>query len=389
MRKGENKLIKINAFDLLDAEKLEQYLSKMAMEGWMISKVGRIFLTFEKTDPKAMKFFVDITDKNLVGDNYTATKDYIEAAKKENLEHICGNEKFQIFINRGSKKSIDKSKLKLSKVFAEEFGIMSNILFALLPFLLGQSFMGDSFIQFISSNFFMLWIGSGAILILYNLLLIILKFIRYKKVMREDNHSLEEVRYRRHNYLLNKYSLLASTLFVIFSLISILSIGLDNPSNTSKDKLPLSLGDFNIDIQESRDTTKKISSSYFAKYADYYDYTYKEVSKVVYDEESGSEYEESEDENATMISYSIFESKYDKIINKAKYSLLDQYNEYEVNYQKVTDNDELNNWGAKEVYAGDFIYDRIVVYDDRIITISSDIDYNKENINIIKSKIVN
>lgn len=122
-----------------------------------------------------------------------------------------------------------------------------------------------------------------------------------------------------------------------------------------------------------------------AKYADYYDYTYKEVSKVVYDEESGREYEESEDENATMISYSIFESKYDKIVDKAKYSLLDQYNEYEVNYQKVTD----KNWGSKKVYAGDFIYDRIVVYDGRIITISSDIDYNKENINIIKSKIVN
>mgnify|MGYP000595637972 CR=1 FL=1 len=207
--------------------------------------------------------------------------------------------------------------------------------------------------------------------------------------MREDNYSLEEVRYSRHNYLLNKYSLLASTLFVIFSLISIFSIGLDNPSNTSKDKLPLSLEDFNIDIQESRDTTKQISSSYFAKYADYYDYTYKEVSKVIYDEESGSEYEESEDENSTILSYSIFESKYDKIVDKAKYSLLDQYNEYEANYQKVTDKDELNNWGAKEVYAGDFIYDRIVVYDDRIITISSYIDYNKENINIIKRKIVN
>ncbi len=108
--------------------------------------------------------------------------------------------------------------------------------------------MGDSFIGFISSNFFMLWIESGVILILYNLLLIILKFIRYKKIMREYNHSLEEVRYSRHNYLINKYSLLASTLFVIFSLISIFSIGLDNPSNTSKDKLPLSLEDFNIDI---------------------------------------------------------------------------------------------------------------------------------------------
>ncbi len=91
-----------------------------------------------------------------------------------------------------------------------------------------------------------------------------------------------------------------------------------------------------------------------AKYADYYDYTYKEVSKVVYDEESSREYEE-----------------------------------YEVNYQKVTDKDELKNWGSKKVYAGDFIYDRIVVYDGRIITISSYIDYNKENINIIKSKIVN
>lgn len=389
MRIGENKLIKINGFDLLDAGKLEQYLSKMAMEGWMISKVSRMFLTFEKTDPKVVNFFVDITDKDLLGDNYTATKDYIEAAKKEGLEHICGNEKFQIFINRGSKKSIDKSKLKFSKVFSEEFGIIINMFFVLLPFLLGRSFMGDSFIHFISNNFLMIWIGTAAIVILYNLLLIVFKFIRYKKIMGEDNHSLEEVRYRKHNFLLNKYSLLASTLFIIFTFIGLFSVASDGPTTASKNMLPLALEDFDVDIQDSRETSRQISSSYFAKYADYYDYTYKEVSNAVYDEEIGSEYEEVTDENATMLSYSIFESKYEQIINKAKNSILNQYNEYEVNYKKVSTKEELKNWGAKEVYTGDFLYKRVVIYDDRIITINGDIDYNKENINIIKSKIIN
>ena len=79
MKIGENKLVKINAFDLLDTESLEEYLSKMAKEGWMISKVSKSFLTFEKIEPKLIKFFVYITD--LLEDNYANTKDYIVKAK--------------------------------------------------------------------------------------------------------------------------------------------------------------------------------------------------------------------------------------------------------------------------------------------------------------------
>ena len=366
MKIGENKLVKINAFDLLDTESLEEYLSKMAKEGWMISKVSKSFLTFEKIEPKLIKFFVGITD--LLEDNYANTKDYIEKAKEENLEYICGNEKFQIFINKGSKRKVDKKKLKFSKVFTQEFGIISNIFFALMPFLLSDSFFGESFVQSISNNFLMIFVGIGSIVILFNLILIILKLIKYKKIMKEDNHSFEEIRHSKYSYLLNKYAIFTGTLFLIFTVISVLGVTLDNSSNISKDEMPLSLEDFNVPIQEIRECSKSRSSSPFAKYDEYYDYTYEETS----------------DKEAFTLSYSVFESKYDKVMNKAVNSLLEEYREYEVNYEKLTDKDELKSWGAKEVYLGDFIYDRIVVYDDRIITISSNLDYNKENINIIK-----
>ena len=49
-----------------------------------MSKIGNIFLTFEKTNPKVIRFFVDITTKKLIGDNYTPIKDYINSYKEKN-----------------------------------------------------------------------------------------------------------------------------------------------------------------------------------------------------------------------------------------------------------------------------------------------------------------
>lgn len=373
MKLGANKVVKINAFGLLDTESLEAYLSKMALEGWMISKVSKTSLTFEKIDSKAIRFFVDITDKDLTGDNYIPTKDYIDSAKEENLEHVCGNEKFQIFINRGTKKRIDKKKLKLNRVFTEEFGIIINIVIVLMPFLLGNSMFGESFINFISSNFLIIWIIAGAIVILFNLLIIILKLIKYKRIMKEDNHSFDEVTHYKPHYLLNKYVNFTGILFVTFTIISTIGFTFDDGKNISKGQMPLSLEDFNIDIQEVRECTQVRSSSPFAKYDDYYDYI-------------GNEEPE---EGSSTLSYSIFESKYHKIMDKAVYSILKEVNEYESNCKKLADKEELKNWGAKEVYEADLIYDRIIVYDDKIITISSSLDYNKKNIDIIKNKILN
>lgn len=373
MKLGANKVVKVNAFGLLDTESLEAYLSKMALEGWMISKVSKTSLTFEKIDSKVIRFFVDITDKDLTGDNYIPTKDYIDSAKKENLEHVCGSEKFQIFINRGTKKRIDKKKLKFRRVFTEEFGIITNIVIALIPFLFGNSLFGESFINFISSNFLIIWIIAGAVVLLFNLLIIILKLIKYKRIMKEYNHSFDEVTYYKPHYLLNKYVNFTGILFVIFTVISVTGFTFDDGKNISKGQMPLSLEDFNIDIQEIRECIQVRSSSPFAKYVDYYDYIGNKESE----------------EGSSTLSYSIFESKYHKIMDKAVYSILKESNEYEVNCKKLADKEELKNWGAKEVYESDFIYDRIIVYDNKIITMSSSLDYNKKNIDIIKSKILN
>ncbi|WP_434799264.1 DUF2812 domain-containing protein [Terrisporobacter vanillatitrophus] len=343
MKIGENKLLKINTFDLLDTESLEAYLSKKALEGWMISKVSKILLTFEKTDPKPIKFFVDITDRHPLEIKYVPTKEYIDSAKEENLEHICGNDDLQIFINRGSPKRIKKKKLKFSKVFMAEFGILINIFLIILLSLLNYLSSTKFFILFISNKSFIIWTIAITIFIMMP--------------------------------------------YLVLGYISIGYLQLDNSSNISKEEMPLSLEDFNVDIQKGRECTKSSSSSPFAKYVEYYDDTYKETIQKAYDEASNSHYNEYSQEYTASILYSIFESEYDKIMDKALDSFLDEYSDYDVYYKKLTDKDELKNWGAKEVYASDFMDARIVVYDNRIITISSELGYNKENINMIKRKI--
>lgn len=387
MKIGENKLLKINTFDLLDTESLEEYLSKKALEGWMISKVSKILLTFEKTDPKPIKFFVDITDRHPLEIKYVPTKEYIDSAKEENLEHICGNDDLQIFINRGSKKRIEKKKLKFSKVFMAEFGILINIFLIILLSLLSYLSYTKFFILFISNKFFIIWTIATTIFILSSLSFIILKFIKYKKLVKEDNQSIEEEIKNKPYGLLVKYAIFIMIPYLVLVAISIWCVQFDNSSNISKEEMPLSLEDFNVDIQKGRECTKSSSSSPFAKYVEYYDDTYKETVQKAYDEASNSHYNEYSQEYTASILYSIFESEYDKIMNKALDSFLDEYSDYDVYYKKLTDKDELKNWGAKEVYASDFMDARIVIYDNRIIRISSELGYNKENINMIKSKI--
>lgn len=389
MKKEKKKLKKFNSFDLLDAEILEEYLSKMALEGWIISHIGSTFLTFEKTTPKVIKFFADITTKDLVGDNYIPTTDYINSFKAKGLEYVCGNEDFQIFINNGAKGTLERRTLKFTRVFMNGFFQLISIIFIFMSLLLNDnSFLHDSFITFISDKYFILWMISGVIIVVLNLLSTILKIFKYIKVVKVNNDNFVHRRNFKIRDILLKF---INSNFILF--LMTLSITLLNPNGdlgkyTSKNELPMSLEDFDVEIQDLRQCDLAKTSSPFAKYMYGTDNTYKEVVKKVYDKESNSYYDEYSEEYSASLSYTVFQSKYDKIINKALKSILKQYDEYEYDYKKINNTQEVKNWGAKEVYINSFFNDKIIVYDYVIIKITGDIDYNKENIDLIKSKIL-
>lgn len=390
MKKEKKKLKKFNSFDLLDAEILEEYLSKMALEGWIISHIGSTFLTFEKTTPKVIKFFADITTKDLVGDNYIPTTDYINSFKAKGLEYVCGNEDFQIFINNGAKGTLERRTLKFTRVFMNGFFQLISIIFIFMSLLLNDnSFLHDSFITFISDKYFILWMISGVIIVVLNLLSTILKIFKYIKVVKVNNDNFA---HRRNFKIRDILSKVINSNFILF--LMTLSITLLNPNGdlgkyTSKNELPMSLEDFDVEIQDLRQCDFEKTSSPFAKYMYGTDNTYKEVVRKVYDKESNSYYDEYSEEHSASLSYTVFQSKYDKIINKALDSILRSYDEFDLDYEKLNDAQELKKWGAKEIYIINTWDEKVIVYSDKILKISGDIEYNEKNIDTIKDKVLN
>ena len=173
-----------------------------------------------------------------------------------------------------------------------------------------------------------------------------------------------------------------------------LSITLLNPNGdlgkyTSKNELPMSLEDFDVEIQDLRQCDFEKTSSPFAKYMYGTDNTYKEVVRKVYDKESNSYYDEYSEEHSASLSYTVFQSKYDKIINKALDSILRSYDEFDLDYEKLNDAQELKKWGAKEIYIINTWDEKVIVYSDKILKISGDIEYNEKNIDTIKDKVLN
>lgn len=390
MKKEKKKLKKFNSFDLLDAEILEEYLSKMALEGWIISDIGRTFLTFEKSTPKVIKFFADITTNDLVGDNYIPTTDYVNHFKEKGLEHVCGNDDFQIFIKNGVKGTPERRKLKFTRVFKNEFSQLISIIFIFLSLLLNDnSFLHDSFITFISDKYIILCMIFGGIIVVLNLLSTILKIDKYIKVVKINNDNFV---HRRNFKIRDILSKVINSNFILF--LMTLSITLLNPNGdlggyTSKNELPMSLEDFDVEIQEIRQCDLKKTSSPFAKYMYGTDDTYKEVVTKVYDEESNSYYDEYSEEYSASLSYTVFQSKSDKIINKALDSILRSYDKFALDCEKLNDARELKKWGAKEIYTINTWDEKVIVYSDKILKISGDIEYNEKNINIIKDKVLN
>ena len=389
MKKEKNKLKKFNSFDVLDAELLEEYLSKIALEGWMISNIGNMFFTFKKSSPMVVNFFVDITTKDLIGDNYISTTDYINASKEKGLEHVCGNKDFQVFINNGREQTLRRKKLKFTRAFKDDLSRLMCLIVAFIPQFINYFSDSDSFITFISDGALMVWTVMLWIIILLNIFATIIKSVKYTKKFKQENKNFNDIRNFKIKDRVNKCINLTIVLFLLTSLLALVNIGGGIGSITSKDELPLSLEDFDVDIQEKREYDISKSSSPFAKYTNCIDDTYKEVVTKSYDKESKSYYDEYNYENSVYLSYTIFESKYDKILNRALTSILKSYDKLDYNYKKIKDTKELKKWGAKEIYTVVTLDEKIIVYDDMIFQIDGDIDYNKKNIDIIKSKVLN
>lgn len=383
---GKNKMKKYNYFDILDAESLEEYLSEKAQNGWMIKKISAMSLTFEKIEPRLINFFVDNTKHEMVKDQYALKSDYVNSYNEINLEYICGNETFQIFINNSDSKNFPRQELKFRNVFKEYYYfIFGLIILAINTYIIFLTKVGV--ISLLTSASTIVFAISFILIIILNVIFFIIKFKKYRVVVKNKDLDLNIKKNFKQICLVKKIGTFVTIFLIIVGFAAIIS-DWDSSNNTAKDEIPLSLEDFDQSITGKRETYKDYSSSPLGTYVDCSDYIYTESKKKAYDDETKSYYYENIEDSKGEISYTVFKSKYDKILDRVLESTLKEYDEFFSDYKK--DEIEAKKWGAKEAYVSHISEEKIIVYENAIITFSvSQVKYNEDDIEMIKEKLLN
>lgn len=383
---GKNKMKKYNYFDILDAESLEEYLSEKAQNGWMIKKISAMSLTFEKIEPRLINFFVDNTKHEMVKDQYALKSDYVNSYNEINLEYICGNETFQIFINNSDSKNFPRQELKFRNVFKEYYYfIFGLIILAINTYIIFLTKVGV--ISLLTSTSTIVFAISFILIIILNVIFFIIKFKKYRVVVKNKDLDLNIKKNFKQICLVKKIGTFVTIFLIITGFAAIIS-DWDSSNNTAKDEIPLSLEDFDQSITGKRETYKDYSSSPLGTYVDCSDYIYTESKKKAYDDETKSYYYENIEDSKGEISYTVFKSKYDKILDRVLESTLKEYDEFFSDYK--IDEIEAKKWGAKEAYVSHISEEKIIVYENAIITFSvSQVKYNEDDIEMIKEKLLN
>lgn len=88
---------------------LEEYLEKMATKGWILEDINGYILKFNKSEPKNLRYSVDIMDSIsfLDGKDNEKSLEYREYCKKAGWNFVCGNDKRQIYCSEENEKRID------------------------------------------------------------------------------------------------------------------------------------------------------------------------------------------------------------------------------------------------------------------------------------------
>lgn len=92
--------MKIVLFKFLPYEykSLEEYLEKMALQGWMLESIQGYYLKFNKCQPKKLKYSVDIMDSiSFLDEDSEKVLEYRDYCKEAGWNFICSSDKTQIY----------------------------------------------------------------------------------------------------------------------------------------------------------------------------------------------------------------------------------------------------------------------------------------------------
>ena len=177
MKKDDNTFSTNRAVNYDDLDSAAAYLEQMAREGWMLKDItGTTRFNFVKTEPRELRFAVEIFSEGSIYDTYTieSNQEYIEYCKKAGWNFICSSGKIDYFYTEDKDapeiesdpamklKTIEKAQRQMKIVFPLIFIAMSavNLLINLTNSL---NVMECSFLHFSAA---MLWIFVGALYIM-------------------------------------------------------------------------------------------------------------------------------------------------------------------------------------------------------------------------------
>lgn len=407
-----------------DGHGFENYLEEKSLEGWMIKDMVCGFTVFKKTEPQKYKFLVDIfteSDKD----------EYIQYCENKGWKYLIQHDIFFIFyakdqdvtpIKPDNKVVFEKAK-KLMKT-----NLLCNIFLILLIIfnLYNSEKKGYGFISEVSANSTLYIIISLILIIIYAIITTIkdgLWYIQSSRALKLGKNikyqTLKEFKIKNiflqlyicilflmiisfigvmgndRDYLylailvfifiisisrliiimLKEYKKISSILVVLICAVGIfistqIILSGKEMINYVRDesKTPImSINDF-IDTNIKREDLYFESSQSFL--ATSYRYSYNDT--------------EINDDSDAYFTYEICKSNYDWIIDKTFQTYLKRYNYNE--YEVVKD----NRWNAIEVYKNkQDSSGYLIKYKDRVIAVSGNIDFSKENIRFIKDKCLN
>lgn len=158
MRIGSKKWV-LFKFVPYEYKVLEKYLEKMALKGWMLEGMVGFFLKFIKIEPKALKYSVDVMDKIpmiLGGDSKSAVecREYCEAA---GWKFICQMEKIQIYCKENEVYNIpiqtdEEEKYKSIFKASLKYSILNILCVSMLLYSQYLTSFGNVFPEFLADN---------------------------------------------------------------------------------------------------------------------------------------------------------------------------------------------------------------------------------------------
>ncbi|MFA9397858.1 MAG: DUF2812 domain-containing protein [Clostridiaceae bacterium] len=150
MLRRDGKLSKIFLFQLHEFTAVEEFLAKMAMNGWMLDEVKRCKFIFTHCEPVELKFSVKIFDKASEFDSFKCDENltYIDYCEKAGWQYIGNNGKLQFFYSDNMDTVPIETEPKLELKI-----INKNMLFRNIFSWFGIPIMGFTSVRMQTSNF--------------------------------------------------------------------------------------------------------------------------------------------------------------------------------------------------------------------------------------------